>query len=171
MTALIRIVTPTEGPPEYLLELRDPLRKSRGESSGREGPLAVDLSTPLAYHFAHGPLPILQEVGLLQPQWLEKLAGLYMLHPYEPGKIPVILVHGLRSSPVAWMKVINDLQGDPALRDRYQFWLYMYPSGSPFPVSAANLRRDMGELRRAVDPEHLDRLSIMRCWSGTAWAA
>ena len=71
------------------------------EFAGRREPLASDLTTPLAYHFVRSPLPILQEVGLLDPQWLEKLAGLYMLHPYEPGKIPVVLVHGLRSIPAA----------------------------------------------------------------------
>ena len=79
-----------------------------------------------------------------------------MLHPYEPGKIPVVFVHGLRSSPLAWLKVINELWGDPALRDRYQFWLFMYPTGKPFPSSAAGLRQDLDELRRVDRPGHAD---------------
>ena len=81
-----------------------------------------------------------------------------MLHPYEPGKIPVLLVHGLRSSPAAWMKVINDLRGDPFLRDRYQFWLFMYPTGTPFPGSAA--QAPQGPRRTpagVIDPSHNDR--------------
>ena len=142
--------------PEYRLELHDPLRTGRIPFAGGMQPLAADLSTSLAYHFARSPLPVLQEVGLLDPQWLEKLSGLYMLHPYERGKIPVILVHGLRSSPVAWTKVINELRGDPALRARYQFWLFMYPTGTPFPYSAAKLRDGLAELRQVVDPGHAD---------------
>src|SRR6185437_5742943 len=136
----------------YRLELHDPLRTGEVRFAGGMQPLTADLSTSLAYHFVRSPLPVLQEIGLLDPQWLEKLAGLYMLHPYEPGKIPVVLVHGLRSSPAAWMKVINDLRGDPILRDRYQFWLFMYPTGTPFPVSAAGLRKGLDELREAIDP-------------------
>jgi pimeloyl-ACP methyl ester carboxylesterase len=138
------------------LELHDPLLERRVEFDGRSEPLASDLTTPLVYHFARSPLPILQEIGLLDPQWLEKLAGLYMLHPYEPGKIPVVLVHGLRSSPAAWLKVINELRGDPSLRDRYQFWLFMYPTGTPFPASAARLRAGLDELREVVDAPHAD---------------
>jgi len=160
VTALLKVVNPggskSGDTPEFRLELHDPLRCRRVRFAGRVEPLARDLTTPLAYHFARSPLPFLQEVGLLDPQRLEKLAGLYMLHPYEPGKIPVVLVHGLRSSPVAWLKVINELRGDPALSDRYQFWLFMYPSGTPFPLSAATLRQALGESRQAVDPGHAD---------------
>ena len=161
MTALLKLEPPTPnrpGEPYALrLELHDPLVERRVELGGRSEPLATDLTTPLVYHFVQSPLPILQEIGLLDPQWLEKLAGLYMLHPYEPGKIPVVLVHGLRSSPAAWMKVINDLRGDQALRDRYQFWLFMYPTGTPFPVSAARLRKGLDELREVVDPTRSDK--------------
>ena len=161
MTALLKLDPPSSdspGEPYGLrLELHDPLLERQVELGGRRELLAADLTTPLAYHFVRSPLPILQEVGLLDPQWLEKLAGLYMLHPYEHGKIPVVLVHGLRSSPAAWMKVINDLRGDPALRDRYQFWLFMYPTGTPFPVSAAKLRKGLDELRAIVDPDRRDR--------------
>ena len=65
------------------------------------------------------------------------------------------MIHGLGSSPMAWGKVVNELRGDP-LRDRYQFWMYMYPTGSPFVLSAAELRRSLTEVREAVDPDHTD---------------
>jgi pimeloyl-ACP methyl ester carboxylesterase len=160
VTALLRVVPPEPDragdPTEFRLELHDPLLTRSVAFEGRGEPLAADLTTPIAYHFARSPLPILQEIGLLDPQWLEKVQGLYMLHPYEPGKIPVLLIHGLRSSPVAWMKVVNELRGDPALRERYQFWLFMYPTGTPFPASAAHLRRALDELRQVVDPVHAD---------------
>lgn len=159
-SAVLRVVPPsagsTGGLPEFRLELHDPILARGVDYGSRRLPMATDFSTPLAYHFSHSALPVLQEIGLLNPQWLEKLAGLYMLHPYEPGKIPVVLVHGLRSSPASWTRVINQLQGDPKLRDRYQFWLFLYPTGTPFPASAAKLRRSLDELREAVDPAHLD---------------
>ena len=151
------VVTPDPDSGGLRLALHDPLVERRIEINGRREPMATDLTTPLVYHFVQSPLPILQEIGLLDPQWLEKLAGLYMLHPYESGKIPVVLVHGLRSSPAAWMKVINDLRGDPVIRDRYQFWLFLYPTGTPFPASAAKLRAKLDELREVIDPSHADK--------------
>ena len=150
------VVPPVPGG-DYVLELHDPIVERKVEFQGRSEPLASDLTTSLTYHFVHSPLPILQEIGLLDPQSLEKLAGLYMIHPYIPGKIPVIFVHGLRSSPAAWLKVMNEIRGDPDLRDRYQVWLFMYPTGTPFPYSAAKLRTQINELRAVVDPEHTDR--------------
>jgi pimeloyl-ACP methyl ester carboxylesterase len=54
------------------------------------------------------------------------------------------------------MKVINELRVEPALRDRYQVWLFMYPTGTPFPLSAARLRQALDDLRRAVDPSGAD---------------
>lgn len=154
-----RVAAAVPPPPSggYALELHDPVVERKVEFLGRSEPLAADLTTSLAYHFVHSPLPILQEVGLLDPQWLEKLAGLYMLHPYIPGRIPVIFVHGLRSSPAAWLKVMNEIRGDPNLRDRYQVWLFMYPTGTPFPYSAAKLRASLDELRAVVDPDRSDR--------------
>ncbi len=82
--------------------------------------------------------------------------GIRMLAPYQPGKIPVVLVHGLLSSPLTWAPVINDLQADPTLGERYQFWYYYYPTGAPYLASAAELRRQLEQLRKEVDPRHED---------------
>ena len=80
--------------------------------------------------------------------------GFYMLEPYDPEKIPVVLVHGLWSSPVTWMKMYNDLNSDISIRKNYQFWFYMYPTGQPFWFSAAEMRNDLKQLRQDVDPEN-----------------
>lgn len=85
-----------------------------------------------------------------------RIAGLYMIQPYQPGKIPVLMVHGLWSSPMTWIQMFNDLYADPTIRQRYQFWFYLYPTGLPYWSSAALLRHDMTELRQTVDPNHQD---------------
>ena len=81
-----------------------------------------------------------------------RLAGLYMVQPYEPGKIPVVMVHGLWSSPMTWMQMFNDLYADPVIRERYQFWFYLYPTALPYWRSAAMLREDLAQLRGTIDP-------------------
>ena len=66
--------------------------------------------------------------------------GLYILQPYDPDRIPVIFVHGLISTPQMWLNVINELNADPVLRARYQYWVFAYPTGNPLAYSALRLR-------------------------------
>lgn len=141
--------------PRFVLELHDPLDRQQLVVRGRQVPLESDLSTPLAY-FLNQPALREQEIstlGLLRPDSVKQLQGLYMLEPYDPDKMPVLMVHGLWSSPITWMEMYNDLRSDPVIRSRYQFWSYLYPTGQPFWASAAQLRRDLGEMRQAIDPQ------------------
>ena len=75
-----------------------------------------------------------------------------MLEPYDPNRIPVLMVHGLWSSRSTWMDMFNDLRSFPEIRERYQFWFYVYPSGQPFWISANQLRSDLREMRKTFDP-------------------
>ena len=138
------------------LDLLDPMRTDAVEFDGSVRPLTGDLTTPLAFYFTSLPLPQITQVGLLRPGVLEKETGLYLLHPYEPGKIPVVLIHGLWSSPDTWHQALDELRGDPELRARYQFWVYFYPTGDPFLYSATRLRESLDEVRRTLDPGRAD---------------
>ena len=75
-----------------------------------------------------------------------------MTEPYQPGKIPIVLVHGLASSPLTWSHLINDLHAQPAIMCRYQIWVFRYDTGDPFLTSASELRRQLVALRQAYDP-------------------
>ncbi|MEM8947216.1 MAG: alpha/beta fold hydrolase [Planctomycetota bacterium] len=138
-----------------VLELYDPLNQPRIQVAGAQVPLETDLSTPLAHTLSQPALDDnhLSTVGLLKPEKAEQLRGLYMLEPYQPEKIPVVMVHGLWSSPVTWMEMFNDLRSDPQIHAHYQFWFYLYPTGQPFWFSAAEMREDLAHLRQVVDPQ------------------
>jgi pimeloyl-ACP methyl ester carboxylesterase len=64
--------------------------------------------------------------GLYQPlAYFEKVNGfLYMLEEYDPGKIPIIFVHGVEGTPKDWQTVVESLD-----RKRFQPWFFYYPSG------------------------------------------
>ncbi|GAB6165284.1 alpha/beta fold hydrolase [Thermostilla marina] len=155
------------------LELYDPIVRNDLELEGRRVPLQSDLTTPLAYFLSKPELGALATVGLLRPDVMflerptggEPIMGLYMVQPYQPGKIPVIMVHGLWSSPMTWMQMFNDLRADPTIRQNYQFWFYLYPTAEPFWVTAAKFRKDLQEMRESVDPQHrepaLDRIVLV----------
>ncbi len=144
------------------LELCDPLEINDTRVGRMLVPLESDLTTPLAYFLSKVPLESIATTGLLKPEQLlmqrpgepTMVSGLYMVQPYEPGKIPVLMVHGLWSSPMTWMEMFNDLRSSPDIRRNYQFWFYLYPTGQPFWVSAAQLRHDLAEMRQTVDPQH-----------------
>jgi pimeloyl-ACP methyl ester carboxylesterase len=162
VTALLRVTSPSiHASPNSqhrhpcVLELHDPLDSTDIELNSRLVPLQSDLSTPLAY-FLDNPKFREQTNSNLNPLDLnkaEKLRGVYMLEPYDPNRIPVVMVHGLFSSPLTWMPMFNDLRSFQELRKNYQFWFYQYPTGQPFWVSATQMRSDLFELRKTLDPQ------------------
>ncbi len=144
--------------PRFVLELHDPLDRQSIDVAGRGVPLEADLSTPLAYFLNQ---PEFQDAdlstnGLLNPGDAKKLQGLYMLEPFDPDKMPVVMVHGLWSSPITWMEMYNDLRSEPLVRQHYQFWFYLYPTGQPFWTSATQMREEMALMRRELDPKRED---------------
>lgn len=76
-----------------------------------------------------------------------------MVQPFDPDKIPVLMVHGFWSSPLIWMEMFNDLQADPEISRRYQFWFYLYPTGESFAFAASRLRDELHSVRMVCDPE------------------
>ena len=141
---------------ECTLELVDPIRVPKVGTSPADLPVESDFSTPLAYMWSRTDLNRYRWNGLFRPGSAMGRANLMLLRPYEPGKIPVVMVHGLISSPLAWIPMINELLRDPVIHQRYQFMLYMYPTGVPIPIAAAGLRESLLEARQMYDPEGRD---------------
>lgn len=141
-----------------VLEFFDPLVANQVELAETWVPLETDLTTPLAFFLDSPEFRSRNGAtqGLLNPNELNEKRGLYMLEPYDPDRIPVLMVHGLWSSPSTWMDMFNDLRSFPEIRDRYQFWFYLFPSGQPFWISATQLRNDLANMRQAFDPSHRD---------------
>lgn len=145
--------------PVCVLEFFDPLRANQIKLANDWVPLETDLTTPLAY-FLDSPEYRKRDratEGLLDPDDAQQKRGLYMLEPYDPNRIPVLMVHGLWSSPLTWMDMFNDLRSFPEIRQRYQFWFYLYPSGQPFWLSATQLRSDLFAMRQTFDATGQDR--------------
>ncbi len=159
VTALIRFdggLADLDRPDAARLELYNP-RTIQAVQLGRHAiPLEADLTTPLAKFLDQYPAETLALTGFFRADKVRGQAGIKFLEPYQPGKIPVLLVHGLLSSPVTWAPMFNDLQADPAVRDRFQFWVYFYPTGDPYLATAADLRRRLDEVRANLDPKRRD---------------
>jgi len=135
-----------------VLALQDPRSQSTVRLQGATRPLAADFSAPLA---AYKPVSELWMglMGALRADRYKNKTGLYFLQPYDPDRIPVILVHGLISTAQMWLNVVNELNADPTLRARYQYWIFAYPTGNPLVYSAMRLRQDMAKVQKTY-PGH-----------------
>jgi len=138
------------------LELYNPLEIQTVAVQGRKVPLETDMTMPLAYFLSRTDLEGIEFTGFLNADKVAKRAGIYMFEPYQPGKIPVLMVHGLLGSPLTWTTMFNDLRADPFLRRHFQFWFYLYPSGNPYLATAADLRRELDQVRCELDPRGAD---------------
>lgn len=54
-----------------------------------------------------------------------------MLEPFNPNKKIIVFIHGLASSPEAWVSLTNDIMGDAELRQNYQVWQVFYSTNMP----------------------------------------
>ena len=120
---------------------------------GRTVPLAADLTAPLVVPFNNFEERNIAWKGLVHPDDYIDYMKLFQLSPFQPDKIPLILVHGLLSSPHIWLSVFNVLNADPQLRERYQLYVFLYPTGYPVAYSAAALRRRLAQFQDYFDPD------------------
>ena len=140
------------------LTLHDPFEEAQVASAGgRSVPLAADRTAALA-------LQVERDRSLRGAAFGGALAAdlrrfderLTLLRPHHPGRIPVVFVHGLASSPLIWAETVNELGNDAGLAERYEFWFFLYASGEPIPLSAARLREGLAAARADLDPAGAD---------------
>jgi pimeloyl-ACP methyl ester carboxylesterase len=121
-------------------------------------PVAAEYTTPYADLLSRAKLGMLGRDGFRMPGAGGR-RGLYLLEPYHPGKTPVVLVHGLASSPMAWRELTNAISGRPELRDRYQVWHYFYPTGVPYLYAGRQFRHTLDRALAELDPNGDDPAS------------
>ena len=145
------------------LELYAADRASTVTIDGQLQPLESDPSAALAYQLEGNPLYDLEIAAFFRGGLFSRMLprdrtqdGLFTLQPYVRGKIPVVLVHGTASSPTRWAELVNELEADPMIRDRYQIWIFMYDTGNPIGYSAGRLRASLTAAVHQFDPAGTD---------------
>ena len=128
---------------------------------GAQVPLEFETSSALAYTLDGPPIWFDEFRQFLYGGVVPRLTAapadqLLFLRPYRPGRIPVVLVHGTASSVVRWAELVNELEADRSISERYQVWLYRYDSGNPIGFSGGILRQALAETVRELDPEGRD---------------
>jgi hypothetical protein len=141
------------------LELYTPGENDTVRVAGRTVPLEIEWSSSLAFMLERSNLWEFEWRGFFVGDFRPEEAndqGLMFLQPHRTGRIPVVLVHGTASSPARWAELVNELAADPELRNRIEFWLFLYNTGNPIAYSAGLLRKALSDTIAVIDPEGRD---------------
>jgi pimeloyl-ACP methyl ester carboxylesterase len=130
------------------LEFHEPFLKERVIVANRSFALASDFDAPMAMLLRRERPDKLGFARLMRPEKYADTARLIRLQPFDPRRTPVIFVHGLQDTPVSWVPMISALRKDVQIQRRYQLWVFSYPSGYPYPYSAALLRHELDGIAR-----------------------
>ncbi len=162
VTALLRFDDPREGMStgtlHATLELYDIENTDAVQIDGVTVPLESETTATLAYQLEGSPIWDFEIAGFRSGDFslAKSEDNLFMLHPYHPGRIPVVFVHGTASSPARWAEMTNELLNDPVLGQRYQFWFFTYNTGNPVAYSSMRLREALQGAVRDLDPDGKD---------------
>lgn len=77
-------------------------------------------------------------------------AGLFFLEEYDPNKVPVLFVHGISGYPQEFTALIAGLD-----HERFQPWVFHYPSGLELGLITTGLQRALNGLRRRHQYDHM----------------
>ena len=122
-------------------------------------PLAGDFTAPLALSFNGINDLMLGMRAILDVGASADANGIYLVEPFDPNRIPILLLHGLTSSPLVWRNVATDAMENPLIRKNFQFWYAFYSTGVLVPQSASLIREKIAIIRRLGDPGGRSRAS------------
>lgn len=144
---------------EVRLLVRSPYRDDTITVGGRVVPLGANFTAAYGVWLARSGFAsrsirslLGREGGILKPRVL-------LMQPYDPNRLTVVMLHGLASSPEAWINVANDVMGDDELRRNYQVWEVYYPTNLPVAVNLANIRKALDATLQHYDPSGQARAS------------
>jgi pimeloyl-ACP methyl ester carboxylesterase len=130
----------------------DPYRTATVQLAGQEVPLAANFTSGYGLWLARSDfaLQALRSLfgsaeGLTEPR-------IYLMQPYDPARRTIVMLHGLASSPEAWINVANEVLGDETLRRRYQVWQVYYPTNAPLPLNNQAIRQALAQTLAHFDP-------------------
>ena len=138
------------------LELHNPIPKKFITVAGRELWLSRNIPATVQYAMQQLQTQVNPWSAFFDPEIAVNHEGLLFLEPYQPRKIPIVLVHGLLSNPATWGAMINGLLNTPELMEKYQIWAYLYPTSVPFLETGAELRKNLRTTLSFLDPEGQD---------------
>ena len=134
------------------LLVRDPYRDADVAIAGRSVPLGANFTAPYGLWLARSGFAMQSIRSLLGRQGGLDEPCVLLMQPYDPDRMTVVMLHGLASSPEAWVNVANEVLGDETLRRHYQVWQVYYPTNAPIAVNLRQIRQALDATIQHFDP-------------------
>ncbi|KAF1055229.1 MAG: hypothetical protein GAK43_00022 [Stenotrophomonas maltophilia] len=144
---------------QVLLDAYSPEATEQLELHGAEVPLAGNFTAAYGLWLAQSGFAT---------QSLRTLFGLsegigepliYLMQPYDPNRRIIFMLHGLASSPEAWVNVANEIMGEPELRKQFQVWQVYYPTNAPIALNRYEIAQAFNSTLKHFDPTGSSRAS------------
>ncbi|HBK45449.1 MAG TPA: hypothetical protein DDZ67_03235, partial [Xanthomonadaceae bacterium] len=130
----------------------DPYRNQQVSLHGQRVPLAANFTAGYGLWLAQSGFARQSLRSMLGRERGIDRPHLYLMQPYDPDRRIVLMLHGLASSPEAWVNVANEIMGDEALRQHYQIWQVYYPTNAPIALNRADIEQLVRQTLRHFDP-------------------
>lgn len=137
---------------DITLSVLDPYQTATVSIRGEEIPLAGNFTAGYGLWLARSGFAkqslrtlIGKDAGVDQPH-------VFLMQPYDPNRRVLLLLHGLASSPEAWVNVANEVLGDETLRQNFQIWQLYYPTNMPIALNHAQIRQAVADTLHHFDP-------------------
>ena len=134
------------------LTVHDPYVESAIMLRGQRVPLAANFTAGYGVWLARANFNRQSLRSLLGREGGIDRPHVYLMQPYDPNRRIIVMLHGLASSPEAWVELANEILGDEALRQHYQIWQVYYPTNMPVALNHAMIRRALGDTLTHFDP-------------------
>jgi pimeloyl-ACP methyl ester carboxylesterase len=135
------------------VQLYDPYRFARVQLAGEQVPLAGNFTSGYGLWLARSGFSVQAVRSLLGLDNGLQHPRIYLMQPYDPDRRVVLMLHGLASSPEAWINVANEVLGDEALRQNYQIWQVYYPTSAPLALNNRAIRDALQATLAHFDPQ------------------
>src|SRR5690606_36454414 len=91
---------------------------------------------------------------------------IYLMQPYDPDRRIIFMLHGLASSPEAWVNLANEIMGDPDMRKHYQVWSVYYPTNAPIALNRYTVSNAFNGTLKHFDPNGSARATHVMVFIG-----
>ncbi|WP_313147934.1 alpha/beta fold hydrolase [Stenotrophomonas sp.] len=134
------------------VEIHDPYQIAAVELHGQKVPLAANFTAGYALWLARANFSRQSLRSLFGSKGGIDRPHLFMLQPYDPNRRVLLMIHGLASSPEAWVNVANELMRDDEIRREFQVWQFYYPTNMPIALSHDAIRHTLDDVMQHYDP-------------------
>ena len=142
-----------------LFQTFDPFATQSIQINGATIPLAANFTAPYGVWLAQSGFATQSIKTLLGREGGIERPHVFLMQPYDPKRRIILMVHGLASSPEAWVNVANEILGDAKLREHYQIWQVYYPTNMPIALNHVAIRHILNQTLQYVDPRGQDAAS------------